>query len=197
MTIETGVREPRDGGSKGAVRGFTLIELLVTIAIVAILVGAVVLNIEFRNVGKEMRDSSRRTALVMELASDQAAYARTPLGVRFHPESYQFWALFTEDEGAASEWTPVDDPRLTFREPGVGVAFELDLSGVPVTLEEMSEELANATDENPLVPHILFLANGEVIPDFRVLMRDENDEYRWQIATGEVEPIVVEQLQAP
>jgi prepilin-type N-terminal cleavage/methylation domain-containing protein len=178
-------------------RGFTLIELLVTIAIVAILVGAVVINIEFRNVGKQMSDSARRTGLVMNLASDQAVYSRTQLGIRFHPGSYEFWALLAEEEGDEPAWTPVDDPRLTFRPPDVNVLFELDLSGQPVILEELEEELSKASTEDPLEPHVWFLSNGELLPDFRVIMRDEEDEYRWQIASGEVKPIVVEQLDSP
>ncbi len=192
MTNRPGRSEPNSGAS-----GFTLIELLVTIAIVAILVGAVVINIEFRNVGKEIRDSALRTGLIMNLASDQAVYSRTQLGIRFHPGSYEFWALLAEDEGDEPEWTPVEDPRLSFRQPNADVFFEVDLSGQAVILETLEEELSNATTEDPLRPHILFLSNGEFVPDFRVIMRDEEDEFRWQVASGEVEPVVVEQLDAP
>lgn len=181
----------------GRLRGFTLIELLVTIAIVAILVGAVVVNIQLNDVGKSMRDTARRTGLIMNLASDQAVYSRTQLGIRFHPESYEFWALIAEEEGADPAWTPVDDPRLSFRSQDFPVLFELDLSGVPVVLEPLEEELRDATAENPIVPHVLFLSNGELLPDFRIVMRDEDEEHRWQIGNGDVQPIVVEQLEGP
>lgn len=181
-------------------RGFTLIELLVTITIIAILVGAVVLNIEFRNVGASMRDTARRTALIMDLASDQAVYSRQQFGIRFHPDGYEFWMLVPEEEGeddAELTWQPVVDERLAFRETGVPVAFELELSGVPVVLAPLDEEMADATDEEPLKPHVMFLSNGEAMPDFRVIMADEQDEYRWQVATGEVQPIEVERLSTP
>lgn len=181
-------------------RGFTLIELLVTITIIAILVGAVVLNIEFRNVGASMRDTARRTALIMDLASDQAVYSRQQFGIRFHPNGYEFWMLVPEEEGeddAELTWQPVVDERLAFRETGVPVAFELELSGVPVVLAPLDEEMADATDEEPLKPHVMFLSNGEAMPDFRVIMADEQDEYRWQVATGEVQPIEVERLSTP
>ncbi len=180
-----------------ASRGFTLIELLVTIAIIAILVGAVVITIDFRNVGKAMRDSARRTALIMQLASDQAVYSRAEFGIRFHPQSYEFWVLSAEEEGAEKTWVPVDDERLSFREVDYPVNFELDLSGVPVVLETLEEELSGATEESPIVPHVLFLSNGELLPDFRVLMRDEEEEYNWQIANGDLQPIVLEQVDTP
>ena len=180
-----------------ASRGFTLIELLVTIAIIAILVGAVVITIDFRNVGKAMRDSARRTALIMQLASDQAVYSRAEFGIRFHPQRYEFWVLSAEEEGAEKTWVPVDDERLSFREVDYPVNFELDLSGVPVVLETLEEELSGATEESPIVPHVLFLSNGELLPDFRVLMRDEEEEYNWQIANGDLQPIVLEQVDTP
>jgi len=185
-------------------RGFTLIELLVTITIIAILVGAVVLNIEFRNVGASMRDTARRTALIMDLASDQAVYSRQQFGIRFHPAGYEFWMLVPDEEtesesadDAELTWQPVLDERLAFRDTGVAVEFELELSGVPVVLAPLEEEMADATDEEPLKPHVMFLSNGEAMPDFRVLMADEEGEYRWQVATGEVQPIEVERLSSP
>ena len=185
-----GARDPR-----AARRGFTLIELLVTIAIVAVLVGAVVLNIEFRSVGKSVESVARRTALVMGLAADQAVYARQQFGIRFHPASYEFWILAAEEGEEEPEWTPLEDERLRYdAPPGVDVEFQVDISGVPIVLEELADELADADDENPLKPHVLFLSNGEIMPDFRIVVSDPDGEYRHEVRSGEVEPIVVEAL---
>ena len=178
-------------------RGFTLIELLVTIAIVAVLVGAVVINIDFRNVGRAMQDTALRTGLIMNLASDQAAYSRTQLGIRFHPDSYEFWALISDEEGGEPVWTPVDDPRLTFRPPPVRIAFDLNLTGVPVILETLEDEQANATTESPLEPHVWFLSNGEIAPDFVVSVADSEGEHVWQIGSGDLQPITVERVDSP
>ena len=175
--------------------GFTLIELLVTITIVAILVGAVVLNIEFRNVGKSVRDVALRTALIMDLAADQAVYARQQFGIRFHPNSYEFWILAAEEEGDEPAWTPFDDERLRYDAPeGIALEFQVDISGVPIVLEDLVEELSDASDEDPLKPHVLFLSNGEIMPDFRIVVSDPEGEFRHEIRSGEVRPIVVEQL---
>lgn len=175
-------------------RGFTLIELLVTIAIIAILVGAVVVNIEFRNVGKTVRDTSRRTGLLMQLAADQAVYSRQQFGIRFHPDSYGFYVLNTDVKGKPV-WEMFEDEQLRFRTPDVAMEFAVDISGLPIVLEALEDELKDATDEKPIKPHIIFLSNGEIMPDFRILISDQDEgEFQYEVASGEVLPVVVEQL---
>ncbi len=175
-------------------RGFTLIELLVTVTIISILVGAVVINIDFRNVGKSVRNTAQRTGLLMDLAADQAVYSRLQFGIRFHPESYEFYVLNENDDGD-STWEIFEDGQLRFRPEDVPVEFQVDISGVPIVLEELLVELEDATEEDPMKPHVIFLSNGEIIPDFRILISDLDGEFRYQVATGEVLPVVVEQLE--
>lgn len=174
-------------------KGFTLIELLVTVAIIAVLVGAVVLNIEFRNVGKSMGNAANRTSLVMQLASDQAVYSRQQFGIRFHPDSYGFY-LLTVNEDEEEVWEMFEDEQLRFKDAGVEMEFQVEISGLSIVLENMLEELQDATDEDPIKPHIIFLSNGEIIPDFRILMSDREGEFQYEVASGEVLPVVVEQL---
>ena len=177
-------------------RGFTLIELLVTMVIIAVLVGAVVINIEFKNVGKSIRDFSNRTSLLMQLASDQAVYSRQQFGIRFQPQSYQFFIL-TTDEDDEQTWELFEDEQLRFQPSTVPFEFTVEMSGVPIVLENLLDELADATDENPLKPHLIFLSNGEIMPDFRLLIQDQDGDYEYEVATGEDLPIVVEQLASP
>lgn len=177
--------------------GFTLIELLVTVTIISILVGAVMINIEFRNVGKIMRGTALRTGLLMDLASDQAVYARQQFGIRFHPGSYEFYILNQTEEGE-SLWEILEDSQLRFKTPKIATEFEVDISGLPIVLEPLEDELKDVTDETPLKPHIIFLSNGEIIPDFRILISDRDEgEFRYEVATGELKPIVVERLDGP
>lgn len=180
-------------GPQHKARGFTLIELLVTVAIIAILVGVVVINIEFRNVGKSMSDTAQRTSLLMQLASDQAVYSRQQFGMRFHPDSYGFYILTTDEKGK-QVWEMFEDEQLSFRTPKVELEFQVDISGLPIVLEDLVDELKDATDEDPIKPHIIFLSNGEIMPDFRVLITDLDGEYQYEVATGEILPVVVEQL---
>lgn len=175
-------------------RGFTLIELLVTVTIISILVGAVMINIEFRNVSKSVRDTALRTGLLMELAADQAVYSRQQFGIRFHPGSYEFYIL-SEDEEGESTWEMFEDGQLRYRTEEVPMEFEVEISGLPIVLEELEEELEDATEEDPMKPHVIFLSNGEIIPDFRILISDLDGDYRYEVATGEVLPVVVEQLE--
>lgn len=173
--------------------GFTLIELLVTVAIIAILVGAVVINIEFRNVSKSVQDMAQRTALLMQLASDQAVYSRQQFGIRFHPTSYEFYVLVTDEEGEQI-WEMFEDEQLRYHMPNVNLEYAVDVSGLPIVLEDLLVELEDATDENPIKPHIIFLSNGEIMPDFRIVISDVDGQYQHEVATGEILPVVVEQL---
>ncbi|MFK7853200.1 MAG: type II secretion system protein [Granulosicoccus sp.] len=175
-------------------KGFTLIELLVTVTIISILVGAVVINIEFRNVGKTIRETALRTGLLMELAADQAVYSRQQFGIRFHPSSYEFFILAENDDGESS-WELFEDGQLKFKDNNIETEFEVDISGLPIVLEELIDEIQDATDEDPLKPHVIFLSNGEIIPDFRIRISDRDGEYRYEVATGEIEPVVIEALE--
>lgn len=176
-----------------AASGFTLIELLVTVTIISILVGAVVINIEFRNVGKAIRETATRTGLVMQLAADQAVYSRQQFGIRFHPDSYGFYVLTVNDKDE-EVWELFEDEQLRFAPPSVPLEFAVDISGLPIVLEELIDELKDATDENPLKPHIIFLSNGEIMPDFRILISDLDAEHQYQVTTGDTLPVVVESL---
>ena len=175
-------------------RGFTLIELLVTVTIISILVGAVVINIEFRNVGKMVRDSSLRLGLQMELAADQAVYSRQQFGIRFHPESYEFYILMPDENGGGL-WEIFEDKQLRFKNNEVLIDYEVDISGLPIVLSELSEEIEDATEEDPLKPHVIFLSNGEIMPDFRIRVSDREAEFRYEVATGDIRPVVVERME--
>jgi len=167
---------------------------MVVVAIIAIMVGTIVLRIDLQNIGTVVRDTAQRTRLLMVLASDQAIYSRQQLGIRFHPNSYEFYILVADEKTNESTWQILEDDRLKYKDIPVKIEFQVEISGLPIVLEELEEELAGATEEDPIKPHVLFLSNGEMMPDFRVVMADEEGENEYALATGEVEPVVVEAL---
>ena len=164
------------------------------VAIIAIMVGTIVLRIDLQNIATVVRDTAQRTRLLMILASDQAIYSRQQLGIRFHPNSYEFWILTADEKSGDATWQVLEDERLKYAEVPVDIEYEVEISGLPIVLEELEEEMATATKEDPIKPHVLFLSNGEMMPDFRVVMADEEREHEYALATGEVEPVVVESL---
>lgn len=182
------MQHPRRSG------GFTLIEIMVVVAIIAIMAGAVVLKVDFQNAGVIVRDNAQRTRLLMILASDQAIYSRQQLGIRFHPNNYEFYILSNDEASGQGTWQILEDDRLKFRDTSVELEFQVDITGLPIVLEELEDEIANATDEDPIKPHVLFLSNGEMMPDFRILIADKEGEHEHVISTGEVEPVVIEHL---
>jgi len=199
------------------VQGFTLIELMVVLVIVGVLASAVTLNLNSRNVGKSVRQESLRLGLLMQTAADTAIYSRRQLGIRFHPESYEFYVLDDAPKAKATEadsdteapatpaapakakakavWQPLEDDKLMMREPQVPLEFEVEIEGIDIileTLEQEKESLSGAQPE-PIKPHVLILSNGEIMPNYRIVVMDRDDgEFRYQVYSGEEEPIVVE-----
>ena len=174
--------------------GFTLLELLVVIVIIAILAGFVTLNINIRNTPKTVREEAQRIGLMMQLASDQAVYSRSQLGIRFHPQSYEFYFLTVDDKGAGN-WEILEDQRLRFRETGEELVFQMDVSGLPIVLETLEDEQAGLEEDEAIKPHVMFLSNGEITPDYSIVVADKDERFRHQIYSGEELPVVVEQLE--
>jgi len=176
-------------------RGFTLVEILVVIIIITILTSFVTLNLNIRNVSKSIQTESRRIGALMQLASDEAVYSRQQLGIRFHPEAYEFYVLAPLEEGLDPSWQIMSDDKLTMRTPAEPLLFDVEIEGIPIILETLEDERKAVTEQEPIKPHILFLSNGEVMPDFRIVVSDVDEEYRHLVYSGEEAPFVVEVLE--
>lgn len=164
------------------------------IVIVAILAGFVTVNLDIRNTPKTIREEAQRLGLLMQLASEQAIYSRAQLGIRLHPENYEFYFLAPGESGE-QVWQPLEDERLRFRQSNEKIEYQVDIAGVPILLETLEEEQAGVTEDDTLRPHVWFLSNGEIIPDFTVTISDEDAKYRHQVYSGVDLAVVVEQLE--
>ena len=183
--------------------GFTLIEVMAVVIILSILSSVALLNMNFDNKGKQVREQAQQLAALIELASDEAIYLQKELGLRFGEGEFVFYQLEkkkgkqTEEEESGDSkqpkppyWLPVhEDPRLRTRPIPEEMELELSISGVEVLIENPTE---TEQKEYKVKPQIMMLSNGEVLPDFSILIRDIDGEYEYTVATGVDVPVIVE-----
>ncbi|MCG8382486.1 MAG: type II secretion system minor pseudopilin GspH [Gammaproteobacteria bacterium] len=148
-------------------RGFTLLELLAVVAIIAILASMAVVNLNFGGDSETLRKEGERLRELMRLAGDEATFQSRQLGIRFNDGSYRF--LLLEGSYTESQWTNLSgDKRLRRRVLPEGIELTVEVSGVPILL---SSEEEDAQSETPLKPQLIFLSNGERMPDVSVVLR--------------------------
>jgi general secretion pathway protein H len=170
-------------------RGFTLMELLVVIVIVGVLFGGVVLTMVDRG-GQHLDTESRRLAVLVQTARDEAILQARSRGLGLWLHGYQFYARNVDpvvqepaeetgggdtddgredkDEEETSLWSPVSDDR-TFRPRDLGedIRMDLYLDGIRAGLEPGP----------PDRPQIFLLSSGEVTP-FELVISDAEGRER-------------------
>ncbi|MEM7208139.1 MAG: prepilin-type N-terminal cleavage/methylation domain-containing protein [Pseudomonadota bacterium] len=194
------IKHPRPSHATPA-RGFTLIELLVAVAIAATLSGVALLSINFGGADTQLRDEARRLFQLARIASDEAIFQTTEYGVRFTQSDYAFYTLISVESDTSQSsfnssdsskktkrelrWqASTDSPHLRAREWPEDVEIEVYVEGLPIVLDEKRDEKAEQKDEK-LRPHLMFLSNGEVLPDVEVQLRSTESEKAWRIGIGE------------
>ena len=95
---------------------------MVVIVIIAVLAGFVTVNLDLRNTPKTIREEATRLGLLMQIASEQSIYSKAQLGIRFHPEDYEFYFL-APDEAGNQTWQILEDSRLKFRDSQEAVSY--------------------------------------------------------------------------
>lgn len=200
------VRSKRSSMTHVKQRGFTLIEVMAVVVILSILSSVALLNMNFDNKGRQVREQAQQLAALIELASDEAIYLQKELGLRFGEGEFVFYQLekktsqnskTTDSEESQQPkppyWLPVkEDPRLRSRPLPEEMELELEISGVEVLVETPSE---TDTKEFKVKPQIMMLSNGEVIPDFSILLRDFDGEHEYTVASGVNVPVIVERVE--
>lgn len=186
--------------------GFTLIEVMAVVVILSILSSVALLNMNFDNKGRQVREQAQQLAALIQLASDEAIYLQKELGLRFGEGEFVFYQLEKKksqkvDNNESSDskqpkppyWLPVNqDPRLRSRPIPEQMELELSISGVEVLVENPT---ATDVEELKVKPQIMMLSNGEVLPDFSILIRDIDGEHEYTVASGVYVPVIVERVE--
>lgn len=172
--------------------GFSLIELVVVIAIMAIITGAVLPRFNFGGANDQLRDEARRLAELMSRASESALFQNRQYGIRFSLGDYRFMVL--EGDNRTGVWVELTENEL-FRQRMLpeDSSVELEISGVIVALDEVDDV---KIDEKTR-PHVMFLSNGETLPDFQLTIEKSALDTAWRVATGIEEPLVVGAVEQP
>lgn len=158
--------------------GFTLLELIVVIAIMATVTGAVIPRINFGGDKKQIRTEATRLAELFRRASDESIFKNKEIGIRFTDGDYQFLKL--EGDNRTGKWIEYEDASFRKREWPEGFEVELEIAGVAVVLESAE----NAKIDEKTRPHVMLLSNGEIMPDFKLIIDKGLLDDRWKVASG-------------
>lgn len=159
-------------------RGFSLLELIVVIAIIATVTGVIVPRINFGGDKKQIRNETLRLAELFRRASDESVFKNSEIGIRFTDGDYQFLKL--EGGNREGKWVEYETSIFRKREWPEGFEVEVEIAGVPVVLQASEDA---KIDENTR-PHVMLLSNGEIMPDFKVIVDKGLLQDRWQVASG-------------
>jgi len=183
---------------------------MVVVAMIAILSGFALMNMDFDNRPKKFAEQAFKIAALMQLASDEAIYLQKELGLRFSPEGYSFYQLTrvkktkakkSDSTNPSSEkdkalnkphWVVSTDKRLRQRPLMADTEILLEISGVDVVVEEPTEDDVTSFK---VKPQILILSNGELVPDYHITLVDADSGDRFSIASGVRKNIIVERIQ--
>lgn len=154
--------------------GFTLIELLVAITLIAVITGMVVLSIPSRSTAELQRGEAQRLHARMTMAHEQAVLHARTFGLRLATHGYRFMQLTESNWHRFGEDHPLREHRLP-----EAVILELDIEGTQISLQDDEET------ENGSRPQILFLASGEVMPDYTLHILGDGSSVEYTIAAGE------------
>jgi len=162
-----------------------LLELVVVIAMIATLTGIIVPRLNIGGEKDQVKVESIKLAELMRRATEESMFKTRELGIRFTDGDYQFLKL--DGDGRTGKWVTYEESVFRKREWPDDFEVEIELDGVNLQLEGVEE----ARIDEKTRPHVMFLSNGEVIPEFRVLIDKGILDDRWQVASGLEQSVTV------
>ena len=89
----------------------------------------------------------------------------------------------------------LDEQRLRAREWPEEIEIEVFVEGLPIVLDEVRDAKAESTQEK-LRPHLMFLSNGETMPNVEVHLSSSESSKTWRIGRSEEGLLALDQLGA-
>lgn len=153
--------------------GFTLIEILVVLIIVGLLSALAVFTMGGSSQHRELENEVRKLYALMQTASEQAVLNNLELGLQLEEDGYQFVA-FQDDTG---DWKASDERIFRHRSfPDWLVITEYIESDTPKL----------ASEEDKLLPDVVFFSSGETTPFEIEFTVGSNSDYLHVIASDGV-----------
>ena len=169
----------RPDSSPGRSAGFTLLELMVVLVLIGIIFSFAVLSLGGDKLSELMEEETRRMAVLLELAADDAVLRGEELAVYFTDDSYEFLVL-QEDGGWQSSG---EDGLLKAYKLPADIELRLEVEGEPPVLDAMAvanQEGDRETDDTSLEPQVFILSSGEMTP-FAATFLSLQSEYRYHL----------------
>ncbi len=169
-------------------QGFTLLELMVVVAIIGILSSMAVVSLNLGGQADTVQEEGDRLKQLMRLAADEAVFQSRQIGIRFNQKSYYFLSL--KGSYTDGQWSDLgDDKRLRKRELPEEIVLTVEVGGLEIVLDTAEQD---AQSEVPLKPQLIFLSNGERMPDVAVLLSLEEEDIHFRLAENEDSVLTLE-----
>jgi len=167
-------------------RGFTLIELLVVLVLLGLVAGIAYTGLGAGNQERELLNEAKRLHAVLRMASDEAIYANTEIGLALTEDKYQFVTYSEEDRA----WQPSSVSVL--RSHNFPEWLQVEFQRLDKDTERLFESTQEQdTEEESVEPDLMLFSSGEVTPFVISFEVDSNSDYRVEIALNEKNEIVL------
>jgi general secretion pathway protein H len=158
------------GAARGA-SGFTLLEVLVVVVIIGVITSMAVLSVHVLGGDHEMQQQAERLQAILTQAREDAMLESRDLGLRVDATGFDFLQYDTKNE----RWHVIDsDPLLRPRALPEGLHVSLRLEDRDVQLKARQTE----TETEPIFPHVILQASGDLEPFDLTFGRDGTEENR-------------------
>ncbi|MEM6985072.1 MAG: GspH/FimT family pseudopilin [Pseudomonadota bacterium] len=184
-TLATGANN-----APGDARGFTLIEILVVVVVIGVVGVTALQQLNFGGNQDGQRDAAQRLHVLLQLAADEAVLNAQVLGLFVTTDGYQF-VKRERDEKGNWVWTEYDGGgKLTGQkfDSESPLFFDLELEAQLVALQSFKEF---EDSKEPVVPQLWFLPDGEVLPQYRLIVNASQAEREFRLEPSEFEPVTL------